>query len=125
LVVAVLVVVATFVVRTHADDDPPVAGCPPLLKGTTNAAADYADILLWRGTTYGGADQLVEPSRLGAQVTTVDCSIAELTSVNHNLVGSLPWPDRTATFLPSGAPVFAIRAVDSGCRVSGEVKNPC
>ena len=92
--------------------------CPPLRPGTNNAAADYQDMLVWHGATYVVDHDASDQVGIGTQVTTVGCSIAELTRTNHQLVGPLPWPDRTATFLPSGTPVFSVQGVRTACELA-------
>ena len=58
---------------------------------------------------------------------TIDCSIAELTAPNRLGVElGVSWPDRTATFLPSGTPVYRVDQRKSTCqlavRVDGQAK---
>lgn len=92
--------------------------CPPLRPGTNDAAADYADIFIWNGATYRVDQHAPDDVRIGGQTTTVGCSIAELTRTNHQLVGPLPWPNRTATFLPAGTPVFDIPGARRACELA-------
>jgi len=97
------------------------ATCPAVLPGTSNAAADYAELLRWNDQTYITSNNLDVlqrgPGKLGPKVTTITCSIAELTAANRNLVADGPWPNGTATFLPAGTAVFAIQGIDTRCQL--------
>ncbi len=96
------------------------ATCPALLPGTSNAAADYVESFRWNDQTYITSDNLTarrEPGKLGRPVTKVTCSISELTADNGNLVANGPWPNGTATFLPTGTQVFAIQGVQTRCEL--------
>lgn len=97
--------------------------CPPLLRGTSDANVDYADAFHWNGVSYWLVPRaVVSLNNLGAQVTTIDCSIPELTAPNGFRVERDPWPDRTATFLPSGTPVFRIDHVKPTCQLAAKVE---
>ncbi|WP_375431590.1 hypothetical protein [uncultured Friedmanniella sp.] len=94
--------------------------CPALRPGTSNATADYVETFRWNDQTYITSNNLAEPrkaGKLGRPVTTVTCSIAELTADNGNLVENGPWPNGTATFLPTGTQVYAIQGVPTRCEL--------
>jgi hypothetical protein len=55
---------------------------------------------------------------LGTQLTTVGCSITELTWKTGKRVAPGPWPDRTATGLPSGTAVVTARGMGTECRLA-------
>jgi hypothetical protein len=100
--------------------------CPPLQRGAPSSP-DYADAFQWNGVSYWVTRAVVPVTDLGAQVTTIDCSIAELTAPNRLGVElGVPWPDRTSTFLPSGTPVYRIDRQQTTCqlgvRVDGQAK---
>ena len=120
LMALVLGLVAFLVV---VEDQKPEAApyeCPPLVsRDTEYALMDYFDVLIWNGVGYISKEDIGvdAPPPHGKQLTTVGCSIAELTADNDLTVQTYPWPDRTAMFLRSGSPVFAIDGVDPKCRV--------
>lgn len=81
-------------------------------------------MVVWQGRDYVslGTESVVTLTDLGAPVTTVACSFAELGS--SRIVG--PWPDRTATGLTSGDPLYAVPSISTRCQlaavVDGEVR---
>lgn len=95
--------------------------CPALIPGTSNATVDYADAFRWDSHLYVVSDTLnSDPTyrALGPQVTTITCSIRELTADNGNQVQDGPWPDGTATFLPTGTPVLTVQGVEPRCELA-------
>ena len=96
--------------------------CPPLVIGTRDARDDYADAFTWGGVSYWRvADRVVSKQALGPQATTIDCSIPELTASNGFQVDRGPWPDRTATGMASGTPVYRIDDVKPTCQLAVKV----
>ena len=79
------------------------------------------DAFWWSGVSYVWTRRYVPLSRVGPEVTTIDCSVAELTAPNHLQVEAGPWPDRTSTFLPSGTPIYRIAAVRPTCQLAVRV----
>ena len=127
---ALLVVAAVWagVAEEGEEPGPPTvlrAGCPAVLPGTSNALDDYADMVVWQGRSYLQAGQVPqEPTadspvpatlRLGAVVTTVDCSLTDRSVADGQRLAPGPWPDRTATVLPSGTTLSAVRGADPAC----------
>jgi hypothetical protein len=100
--------------------------CPPLQRDAPSSP-DYADAFQWKGVSYWVTRAVVPARNLGAEVTTIDCSIAELTAPNGLGVElGVSWPDRTSTFLPSGTPVYRIDRQQATCllavRIDGQAK---
>ena len=117
LVIALVAVVAI----AHSTGSRPrtvAAGRCRAVQKDFNGVDDYTDSFLWHGVDYWNLGDSAKPVRLGPVVTTVGCSIAELTENTGNRVAPGPWPDRTATGLASGTAVFAIRGVGSECRLA-------
>lgn len=119
--IAALVVAGALLADTRRHGVVTVEGCPPLQQGTTGAA-DYSDIFIWKGLTYMARGQGGEAVELGVHIGTIGCSIAELTATRRELVAPPPWPDRTATLLPSRTPVFVIRSVSPGCQLAVRIE---
>lgn len=94
--------------------------CPPVIKDP-NVQVDYVDLVILSGLQYVNVDDTVSDVRLGSPVDTVGCSVAEITENMRWHVGSMPWPDRTATYLTRGAELYAIVGVDPGCKVAARV----
>jgi hypothetical protein len=94
--------------------------CPAVLRGRAND--DYADVFFWNGVSYMLAARRVVPaSRLGPQVTTIDCNINDLTAHGVHVDPGASWPDGTATGLPSGTPVFRLDQVRTTCQLAVRV----
>jgi hypothetical protein len=92
--------------------------CPALVPGSNNSATDYFDLFVWNDLLYVNVAWLENAPSHGRQLTTVGCSVAELTAENRLNVEDTPWPDRTATFLSSGSPVFVLRGFNHRSRVA-------
>jgi hypothetical protein len=100
-------------------------GCPAVLPGTSNALDDYADLVVWQGRSYLSSSQVPErpvagsplpdPIRLDREVTTVGCSLSDPATTGGERLAPGPWPDGTATALPVGAALRAVRGVDPSC----------
>ena len=116
--VTVVVILATYFATTTRDPAQAAGYRCPLLTGGTDTA-DYADVFEWDGIDYvrWATDSQATPPPLGRQLTTVGCSVHVLTAEFQFKLAAGPWPDRSASFLPSGAPVYAIRGVPSRCRI--------
>jgi hypothetical protein len=97
--------------------------CPALVRGS-NAVDDYADAFFWGGASYQLVpNRVLSVPRLGPQITTVDCNINELTAAQDVRVDpAADWPDRTATGLPSGTPVYLIDQVAPTCQLAVKVE---
>jgi hypothetical protein len=93
------------------------AGCPAVLPGTSSALDDYADLVVWQGRSYLQAADPPGPAglRLGPVVTTVGCSLADPSATEGQRVAPGPWPDGTATGLPTGTRIHAVRGRDPSC----------
>jgi hypothetical protein len=75
--------------------------CPALVRGTTDAAEDFADVVTWAGRTYVEVDDGPDWV-LGDSAGTVTCSIGEMDNPNGWRVAPGAGPDGTATRLPRG-----------------------
>lgn len=104
------------------------AGCPRVLPGTSNANEDFFDEFVWQARIYvevGSASPprrgLPAPLRLGQRVTTVTCGLNDppMAGVGKRLE-PLPWPDGTATGLPTGTPIYAVQTVAPSCLLAVE-----
>jgi hypothetical protein len=131
-----LVLLAVAAVWAGVDDPAPAAprvlqaGCPAVLPGTSNALDDYADLVVWQGRSYLTADGVPgEPAahspvpatlRRGPAVTTVGCSLGDASVTDGQRLAPGPWPDGTATGLPSGTTLFALRGADPACVLGAE-----
>lgn len=96
-----------------------VTDCPPVIKDR-NVAVDYVDLVIWSGLQYMSFAEPTSEPTLGEPVTTVGCSVVEITEGGRWHVGPMPWPDRTATFLPSGTQLYAVQGVEPGCQLAAE-----
>jgi hypothetical protein len=88
------------------------------IPGSSNSLTDYYDMFVWNDLRYVRRSWLNAAPPLGKQLTTVGCSIAELTDENRRSVVDTPWPDRAATYLPSGSLVYVIRGFNHRCRIA-------
>ena len=94
------------------------AGGCPAVHGGSNGQDDYADSFRWNGVEYWNLGDSAKSVHLGTQLTTVGCSITELTARTGKRIAPGPWPDRTATGLPSGTAVFTVRGMGTECRLA-------
>ncbi|SDS62943.1 hypothetical protein [Microlunatus soli] len=100
-------------------------GCPAVLVGSNNAAEDFADMVTWQGRFYVRTEwaagypesvrQIVKDVVLDDRVATVNCSLADRSSTDGQMIAPGPWPDGTATGLPKGTVLHALRGVDTSC----------
>lgn len=101
-------------------------GCPAVIPGTRNVVQDFVDLVVWRSRTYVAVGNLAKRPRLALprnirldyKITTVRCSLAEPASTNGlAVVAPGQWPDRVATSLPVGTPIYAARDVGVACAI--------
>ncbi|MGI3780474.1 MAG: hypothetical protein ACRYG2_06810 [Janthinobacterium lividum] len=104
LIAVVLVVVGAGVGYRYVHRQVPVVvdpACPALLTNTSDAAQDFADVVTWDGRTFVRAEE--RPSRVLSDVAgVVGCSVGEMDNPKGWGLAPGPWPDGTATGLPSG-----------------------
>ena len=94
--------------------------CPaaqPARPGTAQQV-DYVDALVWKGQEYLAVPSTV-PTERGEEVTTIACSIEQISKGGKLLVPT-PWPDRTATRLPVGTVVHAVPGEPPSCLLTAE-----
>jgi hypothetical protein len=92
-------------------------GCPRgrLLPAGQGIGIDYIDFVRFGGRSYDRGVGHVTASQLGRVVTRVRCS---LTAEEDHRRDAPPIIDRTASFLPVGAPLYAVRGYPVACRLA-------
>lgn len=104
--------------------------CPALVPGSSNALADYFDMVVWQQRKYVASGSLpsgpawsAKPA-LADRIGSVTCNVAEWSAQNGGLrVVPSPWPDGTATGLPVGTKLFALSSVEPRCGLGVRTKN--
>ena len=104
------------------------ADCPAVMPGTNNANEDFADMFVWQARTYISSDTGVQPAaplpdpiQRGRRVGQITCSLTDppMSTVRER-IANLPWPDGTATGLPNGTTIYAVRGITTGCALTAE-----
>ena len=93
--------------------------CPALLRGTSDALDDYADLVTWAGHRYVSAASdedtpEVDEVTVGALLGRVTCSFVSMPNDQGWSVAPGAWPDGTATTLEKGTTLRAVVDLDPG-----------
>lgn len=123
--VVVLALVVFLVVRAgHEPQDALSYSCPSLTGSTSDEGSHYIDLLVWKDVDYTRYEVFTRspirppPPRIGRQLTTVGCNLPDLTHDYVFDIEDAPLPDRTATMLRTGSPVYVIRGFNHVCRIA-------
>ena len=124
--VIALAVVVMLVVRSGQQPDGVASyRCPSFTGSTTTGGGDYLDGFVWNGVEYLRHEVFFSRSwnpvprpRIGKQLTTVGCNLSERTYGFVFDIEGGRWPDRTATLMRTGSPVYVIRGFNHTCRIT-------
>lgn len=103
---------ATTTTRTNAVVCPTASATPGAA-----VAIDWVPLVVWNGHDYSWWNVGPTAPRLGAEVTTIACTIGNISDKAGAGVPR-PWPDRTATLLPVGTPVYAVQGYSTSCALA-------
>jgi hypothetical protein len=123
-VVALAVIVFLVVRAVQEPEDALSYRCPALTGSTTTGGSYHIDLFVWNDVDYTRYEVFTRspiptpPPRIGKQLTTVGCNLSVLTHEYIFDVEGGRWPDRTATFLRTGSPVYVIQGFNHACRIA-------
>ena len=123
-VIALAVVVMLFVRSGQQPDGVASYRCPSFTGSLTSGGSDYVNGFVWNGVEYQRHEVFTRsmnplpPPRIGQQLTTVGCNLSERTYGFVFDIEGGPWPDRTATTMRTGSPVYVIRGFNHTCRIA-------